>query len=975
MSLLEKRLLGKLNKKKKEKKEKTNEAPKNTVRKLTQVQLNKRNIEIFLEENELPLFKLESICFSIFDKETFAKKSVCDIENPNRNLDLYYSLEDPRLGTIENWKLCGHCDKTTEECTGHFSRINVGFNFIHPLYRSIVVMVLQCICHSCNKLLLKEPQIKEKDLYSRGGFNRLKEFAKASEGEKCMNPKCGVAIKFKAAEANNTSTRFVSYFTKKGNEESPKKQMTVDTVLARLKAISDKDLVTLGFKYDNQKQKLIVHPKDFIMNYIPVVPITDRPPGITETEKKDHSLTYAYNDILAKYLESKHHISLDDQEDCFNKIINIYLSLIVNKKNDPNTYTRNQREPLEAIKDMINCKEGIIRNNLLGKRCDYTGRSVLGPNNSLNFGWIALPKDMEVITIPEIITHYNFKKINQLAREGNIEFLCPKKGNLAGRKLKFDYKKHKGKLSIGDKIERLTEHGDTITFNRAPTLQPQSMLGYKVTLQNKKTIGVHMSSTQGLNADFDSDEGNTHQVQTPEAQVEARLIMNVENNIISYSNSAPEAALFYNSIVSAFLLSADNVVLEEKEFLKGLEYVNSRLNSDYVKNNYKTLNSRLDGIEPFSGKALISVILPPDFWYQKFDDEGNEVFIGKGILRKGRLKKDHLGSTNFSIISAIHKEYGNKTTVDFISASNFLFNWYIFRIGFTVTFKDFSLGEKTDEFEKKREEIIQSTNKILEKIDKRSTFTITDIEEKNQEILKNFNNAKNRIYNEVGQILDYNNSIFVMVDSGAKGSKAKAIEIVGSKGIILVIGKLAERNLAGNTRWLSTFSPEDYRLESRGFSVNSYYEGLDVDAYFAECQAGREGLIDTAVTTAKIGYMQRKMVKAQEDLIINYDGSIRNQRDVVFQFSYGPNFKTNEMVIDKSDDNFPVFSFINIKNMVGKINYSKGFKVDIHEEIKNLAKEINQKYNFSDNFSDDIDDIGNDKDDKIYIAEEDFDEE
>lgn len=973
MSLLEKRLAGKNKRGKKVKSKLTKESPRSNAKKLTQTQLNKRNIEIFLEENNLPLLKLKNICFSIFDKETFAKKSVCDIENPNRNLDLLYSLEDPRLGTIENWQLCGFCDKTTEECTGHFSRINVGFNFIHPLYRSIVVMVLQSICHCCNKLLLKAPEIEESNLLSKSGFNRLKEFSAKADGKNnCMNPNCGALVKFKSSEGKETN-RWLSYYIKKGNELGPKKEMPVDTVLARLRAISEEDLITLGFSYDRKTKKLLVHPKDFIMNYIPVIPITDRPPGITESEKKDHALTYAYNDMLSTYLESKHHISLNDQEDCFKKIIAIYNAIIVNKKNESTTYTRNQQEPIEAIKDMINCKEGIIRNNLLGKRCDYTGRSVLGPNDTLTFGWLCLPKDMEVITIPEVITHYNYKHVMRLAERGKIEFICPKRGNLVGRKLKFDYQKHKDKMSIGDRIERMTEDGDVITFNRAPTLQPQSMLGFKVKLQDKKTVGVHLSSTKGLNADFDGDEGNTHQVQTPEAQVEARLVMNVENNIISYSNSTPEAGLVYNSIVSAFLLSGDDVILSQSEFDRALEFVQEKMITSYITENYSTLNERLEGIKPLSGKALISILFPKDFWYNAED-----VFIGNGVLRKGRINGDHIGSSSFSIISALYKEYGNSTAVDFISASNFLFNWYILRIGFTLSFKDVTLREHTQNFVNKRKEIVDVTNEVLKDLNRKQAFTLSEVEEKNKEISQNFDNASKKISKEVNDILDLSNSIFIMVDSKAKGSKAKAIEIVGSKGMISFQGALPEKTLTNKRRWLSTFTVDDYRLESRGFSVNSYYEGLDVDAYFAECQSGREGLIDTAVKTARVGYMQRKMVKAQEDLVVNYDGSIRNQKNVIFQFSYGPNFKTNEMVIDKSDDNFPVFSFVNIKNLVGKINYKNNFKFDIQDEIKNIAKDLNKTYNFDDKklLDEKEEEDGEENDDKIYLTEDmDFDDE
>ena len=960
MSLLEKRLR---NRRSKEKSRALIEdrSPKNTPRKLTNIQKEKKNVEIYRRENSLPILELDKVSFSIFNRETFSKKSIVDIENPNRNLDLYSSLEDPRLGTIDPWQLCGFCEKTTEECTGHFSRINVGFNFIHPLYRSIVVMVLQSICHCCNKLLLKDPIIIENGLKNKKGFERLKAFKNLCANKSCTGINCGSKIEFKPAEANNNAHRPITYYIKKGNEKSESKQMPVDTVLTRLKAISDEDLNTLGFTN--------VHPKDFIIDYVPVIPITDRPPGITETEKKDHALTYAYNDILSKYLESKHYISLDDQEDCFNKIVNIYNAIIVNKKNEPTTYTRNQQEPIEAIKDMINCKEGIIRNNLLAKRCDFTGRSVLGPSDVLNFGWLGLAKRMGEITVPEVITHYNYDYVQELAREGRIKFLCPKKGSLAGRKLKFDYEMHQDKLYIGDKIQRTLEDNDVLTFNRAPTLQPQSMLGFKIHLQEKESIGVHLSSTKGLNADFDGDEGNVHLIQTPESQTEARLVMNAENNIISYSNSTPEAALFINSVVSAFLMTDDDVLLDNDEFLRGVEYVNERLKSNYVFDNYSTLRERCREINPLSGKALFSILLPPDFWYHRIHDD-KEVYISDGVLRKGRIIDKHIGSKHFSIISNLHKNYGHEITAEFISASNFLLNWYIYRNGFTISFKDVTLREHEKSFKEKRSQIIEAANKILMKKKDTVTYTLLEKERLDRDIFNEFENTKKKIDKLVSSLLDLNNAIFVMVDSGAKGSKSKAIEIVGSKSFISVNSGLVEKTMTKNKRWLTTYSVDDYRLQSRGFSENSYYEGLDVDAYFAECQSGRGGLIDTAVKTAQVGYMQRRMVKAQEDLIVNYDGSVRNQKDVIFQFSYGSNFKTNEMVLDNSDDHFSVFNFINVKDMVGKFNYKNGLDFDFNQQIKDLAKSINIKHDFKEKHVKLVDDIDEDNNEKVYVEDD-----
>ena len=174
----------------------------------------------------------------------------------------------------------------------------------------------------------------------------------------------------------------------------------------------------------------------------------------------------------------------------------------------------------------------------MGKRCDYTGRTPLGPNRSLNFGYIAPPDEMRKITISEKITNYNISFMNDYASKGNIVYLCPNKGNLSGRKLKFDISKHT--LSIGDTVHRKLKNGDSVLFNRQPTLHRQGMLGYICDFQDKYSIGIHLSSTPGHNADFDGDEGNIHVLQDIASNLEAKFVMSSINCIMSFSySSAP----------------------------------------------------------------------------------------------------------------------------------------------------------------------------------------------------------------------------------------------------------------------------------------------------------------------------------------------------------------------------------------------------------------------------------------------------
>lgn len=900
------------------------------------VERTKRSIEIFNEENKLPLYRLTSIEFGVFSSEIFDKKKVTDVTEINRNMDPYFTIEDPRLGTIQNYRFCSFCGKTTEECTGHFAKINLNFNFIHPSFRLTTIHVLNCICHTCNRLIISEDMFMEKGFNMIRGNDRLTKLATYSIKTPCSNPNCGLKITFKTSKIAESKTRAVPYYIKKDKGEE-ERYMSVDKIKKKLSNLTDTEVKMLGFEN--------THPKNFIMDYIPILPMTDRPPAFTDNEKKDHSFTFAYNEILSKHLESIYQEDTEEQEECYRRIIFIFQHIIDNKKGE---YTRNQSDVVGSFKDELVGKAGIIRSKMLGKRSDYTARTVIGPNKTLNFGYVAPPEAMKKVTIPEIITRYNYDYVIKLANEGRIKYFCPDKGNLAGRKIRFDYNAHKSALKFGDRIERESQNGDIIIFNRQPTLQKQSMLGYIAQFQDKQSIGIHLSSCEGLNADFDGDEGNEHFLQTVDSQVEARLIMHAPNCIISLSSSKPVASMVFNAIASAYMITDDATYFEQEEFDEGKEVVFDLSISDYARNNYETLLERLDDIDPLSGKALFSILLPPDFWYSN-----DKVLISNGVLRRGKIKSSHIGGGANSIVQSIYKWYGKQAAADFISAASFLLNWYIYKIGFTLSFKDATLREHEDEFRKNRADIVDSVDSELLMLDPLPIdASALDKEERESEIKQKFAVADDKIKKEVANLLDKSNSIFIMIDSGAKGKMDNIVGIAGTKGTTLIGNELPAKVMSNNSRWTNSFHPHDNRLEARGYAMNSFYEGLTMDAYFALAQAGRIGLIDTAVKTAKTGYMQRKMVKAQEDLIVNHDGSIRNQVGVIFSFSYGPNFSVSEMIQDNSDQGFSVFSFINIKELFGRINYENGFSnFDIKEEIDSLVNTLNKKYSFEEDTS------------------------
>ena len=212
-----------------------------------------------------------------------------------------------------------------------------------------------------------------------------------------------------------------------------------------------------------------------------------------------------------------------------------------------------------------------------------------------------------------------------------------------------------------------------------------------------------------------------------------------------------------------------------------------------------------------------------------------------------------------------------------------------------------------------------------------------------------------------------------MSNSGAKGSSLNLNNVVSTLGQIFINGKLPAKTLCKNRRWLSSFSVYDETAYSNGFSKQSYFEGMEPDGYFAQAQSGRLTMMNTALATQKVGYQTRKMIKAQEDLILNYDGSIRNKNGIIYQTSYGYGFEPTKMVLDNSDNNFPVFSFMNVKQLCGEINNDNGFsEFNLSRTIKSFIGDINSKYNFQteNNEVKEMDNDENADDNKLYIEDE-----
>lgn len=350
----------------------------------------------------------------------------------------------------------------------------------------------------------------------------------------------------------------------------------------------------------------------------------------------------------------------------------------------------------------------------------------------------------------------------------------------------------------------------------------------------------------------------------------------------------------------------------------------------------------------YTGHCLVSMLFPDDFEYTFTP---NNVKITNGVLISGFLNKQTLSDSISSIVHKLDKEYGSKVAVDFVSNFQFLINHYLIERGFSIGLQDCVFHNTVNNPEKQiQSEMIKYFTEAQGIIN-----TETDEYMREQKINNCLNNAISVGQKISKEALDFDNSLNCMVVSGSKGSYVNIAQITGIIGQQNVDGKRIPKNFGhrtlphyysdDNMYLSSTFvndnndhkdnkvnkdnndksvndnSDKEVKMleqlfESRGFVTTSYIKGLNPKQQFFHAAGGREGVIDTAIKTAKSGYIQRKLVKKMEDLKISYTGYVTNAKDNIIQFNYIDNIDPSTTVKTVNGK----MSFVNIHNIAKKLN-------------------------------------------------------
>ncbi len=563
--------------------------------------------------------------------------------------------------------------------------------------------------------------------------------------------------------------------------------------------------------------------------------------------------------------------------------------------------------PLKSIRARLKGKEGRLRGNLMGKRVDFSARTVITGDPNLSLDEVGVPRSIaRMLTYPETVTPYNIHKLHELVKNGpdlhpGAKYVIRD----GGERVDLRHHKRAGEISLqyGWKVERHIVDGDYIVFNRQPSLHKESMMGHRVRVMPYSTFRLNLSVTTPYNADFDGDEMNLHVPQSEEARAEISQLCMVPLNIVSAQRNSPLMGIVQDTLCGIYKICRRDVFLTREQVMNILLWV-----PDW------------DGVIPqpaiikprprWTGKQIIGTIIPKGINLTRLTEEGlsplndDGLYISGGDLIFGSFSKKTVGVGKGGLIHIIFNEYGPEAAMAFFNGAQTVVNYWLLHYGFSI-----GIGDTTPD---------QGTIRGIEEAVRRSkaeVAEITRVAEANElEPLPGMNlretfeskvsKALNGARDEAGTVTekslkDLNNAI-QMARSGSKGTSINISQMTAVVGQQSVEGKRIPFGFKYRT--LPHFTKDDYSPEARGFVENSYLRGLTPAEFFFHAMAGREGLIDTAVKTAETGYLQRRLVKALEDVTATYDGTVRNSLGDIVQFVYGEDGLDGVIIEDQRVD-------------------------------------------------------------------------
>jgi DNA-directed RNA polymerase subunit A' len=835
------------------------------------------------------LKKISQINFGLMSPENIRKMSVTKIVTPDTYDEDGYPIEaglmDPRLGVIDPGLRCRSCGSKGGDCQGHFGHINLARPVIHVGFADTIHKVLRSTCKDCGHVLLTEAEMADYRVKIGNHLKNeesitaiIKDVYTVARRDKC--PHC--------AEEQEDVKIDKPVSIVEGNYK-----LTASEVRERLEAIPEDEYIFVGINRD------VAKPEWMVLTVLPVPPVTVRPSITLETgERSEDDLTHKLVDILRINQRLKENMEAGAPqlivEDLWELLQYHVTTYFDNEASGVPPARHRSGRPLKTLAQRLKGKEGRFRSNLSGKRVNFSARTVISPDPNISINEVGVPEMIATeVTVPVFVTEWNIESMKKFIMNGpNVHPGANYVIRPDERKIRvYDETKETviEKLEPGFVVERHLIDGDVVLFNRQPSLHRMSMMAHEVKVLPYKTFRLNLCVCPPYNADFDGDEMNMHVFQTEESRAEAKSLMRVQEHILSPRFGGPIIGGIHDHISGAYLLTREGSVFSEEDVFQMVKHARMPLPTPTGKD--------------WTGKQVFSLLLPKDLNMvykaeicRKCDEclkqeckNDAYVVIDNGQIITGAMDEKAYGAFSGKILDSIVKEYGTDKAREFLDSSTKLAISGIMKRGFTTSTADEEIPrEAKDRIEQllanaeaKVEQLIEAYhNEELEALPGRSLRETLEMK-----IMQVLGEARDKSGEIAESYFGMENHAVIMALTGARGSMLNLTQIAACVGQQSVRGGRIERGYSQRT--LPHFQVGELGAKASGFVHSSYKKGLDPLEFFFHAMGGREGLVDTAIRTAQSGYMQRRLVNALQDLNVQPDGTVRDNRGVIVQTQYG----------------------------------------------------------------------------------------
>jgi DNA-directed RNA polymerase beta' subunit len=826
-------------------------------------------------KNPANVSKIIGIQFSIMSPEEIVKGSVAEITNREtyvNNKPVIGGLFDPRMGPLDPGMICPTDGLDYMKCPGYFGHVKMARPVFYYQYIGTIVKILRCVCIKCSSLRISKSANKQLLTLSADErwaqvfrlASKIKRCGEDTEtGCGCLQPK-RITIKaglgkiyaewdnVKGVLEETTLTTIAGSAAEADKDGSLSMKLTPEIVIKIFRRISDEDVEFMGFS------PIFSRPDWMVCQVLAIPPPAVRPSvKMDGSQRSEDDITHIIVNIIkanTTLQEKMNEGAPANVIDGWHMMLQYYVATQVNN-NIPGYAPVAQRSgrPLKSIQERLNGKQGRVRGNLMGKRVDFSARSVITPDPNLSIRELGIPlKIAKNITKPVVVNDRNKKFLLRLTRAGPDEYPGAKiLERKTGESISLRYADRANiMLNNGDVVHRHMMDGDAILFNRQPTLHRMSMMCHIARIMYQgDTFRMNVGCTKPYNADFDGDEMNLHMPQDDESEIELRHLAAVPYQLISPANNSSIIGVFQDSLIGSYLFSRENIKFTPREAMNLLAAY-PRVNETLFKSG-----------EDVSNFDVLSQILPPlTLKYKKkafgeknpnedYATSNNVVEIRNGRMIRGQIDKSVLGGGGVGLIQRVCNDFGNIAAADFIDGLQNIITEYMKSHAYSVGISDLIANKATntqivDVITKKKMEVKNLIDQVHLGIFENKTGKSNEAE-----FEAKVSNILNSATNDAGKIginsLNSSNRFVGLVLSGSKGSDLNISQMISCLGQQAIEGKRISYGF--DSRTLPHFNKFDDGPLARGFIESSFISGLSPEELFFHAMGGRIGLIDTAV--------------------------------------------------------------------------------------------------------------------------------